>query len=230
MVLDTFVYTEPEQRRDVFLSVASHELRAPLTVLKLQTQHLHQLLTRQGLSEYVAILAQMEAQIRKLERLNADALNISNMPRGGLAYVEESVDLSQVLYETAEMMQRMHPTHRIVVRVAATTSLVGDKDRLGQVSSTCSVMRSSIPPVPGRSKWISVLLQRQSQSACVTTGSVFRRNSASASLSLSIEPLMRARRRFPAMGSGYVLPRRSSSIMEGPSRWKVPWEKDRRFT
>jgi K+-sensing histidine kinase KdpD len=101
MVLDTFVYTEPEQRRDVFLSVASHELRAPLTVLKLQTQHLHQLLTRQGLSEYVAILAQMEAQIRKLERLNADVLNISNMPRGGLAYVEESVDLSQVPYETA---------------------------------------------------------------------------------------------------------------------------------
>jgi signal transduction histidine kinase len=79
MVLDTFVYTEPEQRRDGFLSVASHELRTPLTVLKLQTQHLHKLLARQGLCEYGAILAQMEAQISKLERLSADLLNVSNV-------------------------------------------------------------------------------------------------------------------------------------------------------
>jgi signal transduction histidine kinase len=133
MILDTFVYTEPEQCREGFLSVASHELRTPLTALKLQTQHLHKLLTRQGLSEYVAILAQMEAQIRKLERLSADLLNVSSMQRGRLAYVQESVDLNQVLCETAEMMQQMYPTHSIVVRGAAATYLVGDKDSLGQV-------------------------------------------------------------------------------------------------
>ncbi len=34
MVLDTFVYMD-------VLSVAGHELRTPLAVLKLQTQHLH---------------------------------------------------------------------------------------------------------------------------------------------------------------------------------------------
>lgn len=47
--------------------------------------------------------------------------------------MQESVNLNQVLCEITEMMQQMHPTHSIVVRGAATTYLVGDKDRLGQV-------------------------------------------------------------------------------------------------
>src|SRR5258706_3220111 len=147
MVLDTFVYTEPEQRRDDFLSVAGHELRTPLTVLKLQTQHLHKRLARQGLDDDAAILAQMEVQIQKLERLNADLLNVSNMQAGRLAYVEERVDLNKVLQESAEVMQQMHPTHTIVVHGVATTGVVGDADRLGQVFS--NLLSNAIKYSPG---------------------------------------------------------------------------------
>src|SRR5579864_4987908 len=119
MVLDTFIYTEPEQRREDLLSVASHELRTPLTVLKLQTQYLHKRLAKQGLHDDVAILAQMEAQIQKLERLNGDLLNVSNLQTGRLGYVEERVDLNKILQESAEVMHQMHPTHTIVVHGAA---------------------------------------------------------------------------------------------------------------
>ena len=135
MVLDTFVYTEPEQWSNDLLSVAGHELRTPLTVLKLQTQHLHKRLARQGLDDDAAILVQMEVQIQKLERLNADLLNISNLQTGRLAYVQERVDLNKLLQGSAEVMHQMHPTHTIVVHGRATTCVVGDPDRLGQVFS-----------------------------------------------------------------------------------------------
>ena len=135
MGLDTFVHTGPGPCRDDFLSVASHEFRTPLTVLKLQTQHLKKRLIREGLYDCVAILAQMEAQIQKLERLNGVLLNVSNIQTGKLEYVQESVDLNKVLHEIADVMHRMHPTHAIVVRGAATTSLVGDPGRLDQVFS-----------------------------------------------------------------------------------------------
>ena len=128
MVLDTFVYKD-------WLSVAGHELRTPLTVLKLQTQHLHKRLAREGLDDDVAILAQMEAQIQQLERLNGDLLNVSNIQTGKLTYVQECVDLNQVLQESAEVMNQMHPTHTILVHGRATAGVVGDKDRLGQVFS-----------------------------------------------------------------------------------------------
>jgi len=133
MVLDTIVYMEPEPLREDFLSVASHELRTPLTVLKLQTQRLNRRLLKQGLHDCVAILGQMEAQIHKLERLNGDLLNVSNMQTGRLEYIQERVDLNKILHEIADMMHQVHPTHTIVVRGAATTSLIGDTDRLGQV-------------------------------------------------------------------------------------------------
>src|SRR5258708_33729681 len=106
MVLDTFVYTEAEPLRADWLSIAGHELSTPLAVLKLQTQHLHRRLATQGLYDDVAILAQMGVQIQKLERLNADLLNVSTMQTGRLEYVEERVDLNQVLQESAEVMHQ----------------------------------------------------------------------------------------------------------------------------
>jgi signal transduction histidine kinase len=147
MVLDTFDYPEPEQRREDWLSVASHELRTPLTILKLQTQHLHKHLARQGLHDCVAILAEMEEQIQKLERLNADLLNVSNRQAGWVEYLEERVDLTQVLQEVAEVMHQIYPTHTIVVRGAATTGLLGDPDRLGQVFS--NLLSNAIKYSPG---------------------------------------------------------------------------------
>jgi signal transduction histidine kinase len=133
MVFNIFSRTEPEQLRDDFLSMAGHELRTPLAALKLQTQYLHRRLARQGLHDDVAILVKMEAQIQKLERLNGDLLSVSNRQAGRLVYVEELVDLNQVLQESAEVMHQMYPTHTIVVRGAATAYLIGDTERLGQV-------------------------------------------------------------------------------------------------
>ena len=133
MVLNIFVRTELEQLRDDLLSMAGHELRTPLAVLKLQTQYLHRRLATQGFYDDVAILAKMEVQIQKLERLNADLLSVSKIQAGRLEYVQGRVDLNQLLRESAGVMHQIHPTHTIVVRGAAPTSVLGDAGRLGQV-------------------------------------------------------------------------------------------------
>src|SRR5579883_3026519 len=49
-VLDNSARKELERRKDDFLSMASHELKTPLTSLKLQTQLLSRQLTKQGIS------------------------------------------------------------------------------------------------------------------------------------------------------------------------------------
>jgi PAS domain S-box-containing protein len=132
-VLDNSARKELEQRKDAFISMASHELRNPLTALKLQTTLLHRQLAKQGIPASVPALSSMETQINKVTRLVEELLDVSKIQAGRLEYIRESVDLDALLQEITETLQQSSPSHTIVVRGAVGTSLIGDPDRLGQV-------------------------------------------------------------------------------------------------
>lgn len=132
-LLDNSARKELEQRKDTFISMASHELRNPLTALKLQTTLLHRQLSRQDSVDKAPALASMETQIHKITRLVEELLDVSKIRAGKLEYVWGPVDLDAMLREIAETMQQTHPGHTIMVRGAAQVSLLGDRDRLGQV-------------------------------------------------------------------------------------------------
>ncbi len=132
-VLDNSARKELERRKDDFISMASHELKTPLTSLKLQTQLLGKHLAKQGISSAAPALSRMEVQVRQLERLVGELLDVSKIQAGRLEYVQETVDLDELLQEVIETMQQMSETHTIVQRGAVPGSLIGDKDRLEQV-------------------------------------------------------------------------------------------------
>jgi signal transduction histidine kinase len=132
-VLDNSARKELEQRKDAFISMASHELRNPLTILKLQTTLLHRQLAKQGLQAAAPALASIETQLNTINRLVAELLDVSKIQAGRLEYLQERVDLDALLREMADTMQQTHPSHTILVRGAVQTSLIGDRDRLAQV-------------------------------------------------------------------------------------------------
>lgn len=132
-VLDNSARKELEQRKDDFISIASHELRNPLIALKMQLAMLQMQLTEQGIPASVPALAGMEAQIDKVSWVVNELLDVSKIQAGRLEYVQEPVDLDALLREVVEIMQQTHPSHTIVVRGAVQTTLIGDRDRLGQV-------------------------------------------------------------------------------------------------
>jgi len=132
-VLDNSARKELEQRKDDFISMASHELRNPLTALKLQTTLLRWQLAKQDVLDAIPALSRMENQISKVTRLVEELLDVSKIQTGRLEYRQESVDLDTLLREVAEIMQQSQPSHRILVCGTVETSLRGDRDRLGQV-------------------------------------------------------------------------------------------------
>jgi PAS domain S-box-containing protein len=134
-VLDNSARKELEQRKDNFISMASHELRNPLTALKLQTTLLRRQLARQDILDRVSALTSMETQINRINRLVEELLDVSKIQAGRLEYIWGPVDLDALLREIAEPLQQTSPGHRILLQGSVGTTLIGDRDRLGQVFS-----------------------------------------------------------------------------------------------
>ncbi|HEX4715219.1 MAG TPA: ATP-binding protein [Ktedonobacteraceae bacterium] len=132
-VLDNSARKELEQRKDDFISMASHELKTPLTAVKLQTQLVRKRLAKHAQYEAATALSKVESSIKQLERLIAELLDASKIQAGRLEYVRERVDLGELVREVIDTLQHTSPSHTIAVRGAVQTSLIGDPDRLRQV-------------------------------------------------------------------------------------------------
>ncbi|GHO47551.1 PAS domain-containing sensor histidine kinase [Ktedonospora formicarum] len=146
-VLDNSARKELEQRKDDFISMASHELRNPLTALKLRITLLHRQLAKQGLQAAVSALCSMETQINKLTRLVEELLDVSKIQAGGLEYAQEWVELDTLLREIVDTIRQTNPSHTIMMRGAVQTSLLADRDRLGQVFT--NLLSNAIKYSPG---------------------------------------------------------------------------------
>lgn len=132
-VLDNSARKELEQRKDAFLSMASHELKTPLTALKLQTQMLKKQLEKCDQQRAGIAIARIDGQLDSISRLVKELFDLSNIQSGRLEYAHETMDLDILLQEIVEMIQQTQTTHTLRIHGALNTPLVGDKDRLGQV-------------------------------------------------------------------------------------------------
>ena len=124
---------EFEQRKDEFISMASHELKTPVTALKGFTQLLKRRVKRQGVEESLHFLDRMENQLDRLTKLISDLLDISKMQVGQLEYRMEPFDLDMLAREITENVQGTTQTHHLILQKTPQVHVLGDRDRIGQV-------------------------------------------------------------------------------------------------
>lgn len=123
---------ELEQRKDHFISMASHELKTPLTVLSAYTQLLRERFMAEGRQDAALFLSKMDDQITNLTKLVVDLLDISKMQAGQIEMEWEAVDMDALAHEVVESLQ---PTtsHHLLIEGEAQGTIAGDRERLGQV-------------------------------------------------------------------------------------------------
>ncbi len=122
---------ELEQRKDHFISMASHELKTPLTVLRVYTQLLLNVCMTEGMQNIVPHLSKMNDQITRLTNLVVDLLDISKMQAGQIDMAREAVNMETLAREVVESLQ---PTtgHCLLIEGEAPGTITGDRERLWQ--------------------------------------------------------------------------------------------------
>lgn len=124
---------ELDERKDEFISIASHELKTPLTTLKGYTQILENQFKKFEDEKALTYLNKMDEQIDRLNKLVGELLNVSRIQSGKLELQKERVDIDELVKEVAEDLQHSTDKHKIEFFGNSNKKLVIDKHRFAQV-------------------------------------------------------------------------------------------------
>ena len=127
--------------RDEFLSIASHELKTPLTSLKLQAQVIRRSMEREDQGAFSkermkSLVDQTDRQTLRLERLVDDMLDISRIRTGRLTIEKEEFDLCELVKDVIGRMQEQFkhiPGEYPILNLCDESQGYWDKMRIEQV-------------------------------------------------------------------------------------------------
>jgi len=140
---------EAAQRMDEFLSIASHELRNPLTTINGNLQLAKRRLNLLSLPDNLAadiidhldgvqeLLSRAQHQVQIQNRLVSDLLDVSRIQANRLHLRLHDCELIEIVRTTLEDLRAVTPSRTINLEIAEgiTTPILADGDRISQVVS-----------------------------------------------------------------------------------------------
>lgn len=127
--------------RDEFLSIASHELKTPLTALKLQSQIFKRAVAKGDPEAYSKeridrLMSEADRQVDRLVRLVDDMLDISRLRTGGISINKEPVQLHDLVkYCISRHLQQFYTGDSEILRRCDEVTISCDRQRMEQVIS-----------------------------------------------------------------------------------------------
>ncbi len=126
--------TDALSARDEFLSIASHELKTPLTSLKLQAQIMQRAIARNDPNAFSAeriktLVQQAEKQTNRLTRLVEDMLDISRIRTGRLTIKKDNVDFCDLIADIVERLGDLYDKKNIINIQFHQRPIIGNWDR-----------------------------------------------------------------------------------------------------
>ena len=159
------------QVRDEFLSIASHELKTPLTPLKLQLQSLGRQVAKgqfQNLppEKLNKIIENSDRQISRLTILIEDLLDVSRITSGKLKLNREEFNLREMIDEVVKQYEEQLKKVESEIRIENVANVVGHLDKVRIEQVLINFLTNAEKYAPG--KPIVISLQTSDDSATIS--------------------------------------------------------------
>ena len=122
-----------EQQKDFFISMASHELKTPITSIKGYVQILLSIHKDSQDTFLKSSLTTVNKQIGTLTKLIADLLDMSKIKVGSLHLNRENFSINEMIHETIEEVKHTQPDFDIMFSRGKETTVYADRVRIAQV-------------------------------------------------------------------------------------------------
>jgi signal transduction histidine kinase len=124
---------QAEYKKDEFISIASHELKTPLTSVKGYVQLLERSIDKGDVETVKKHLLKAQTQLEKLNNLIADLLDISKIESGKLKFNKQNFFIGDLLKNIVEVMAQSFPDYKITINGKVEHCVFGDEMRIEQV-------------------------------------------------------------------------------------------------
>jgi PAS domain S-box-containing protein len=156
--------------REEFLGIAAHELKTPLTTLKGYVQLGGRLVQAPALDakRLANVNVTLERQVKRLEELVSDLLDVARVQRGQLALRPvpiDLVDLARQVLDRFEQATERTARHRLVLEADGPVTGSWDPHRLDQVLTNLVSNALKYSPAGGE---VRVRVERQAEHAVVS--------------------------------------------------------------
>ncbi len=127
------VRIQVEKGKDEFINMASHELKTPITSLKVYIQVVSKHIAEKNLSEANRYLSKIDEQTNKLTSLIVDLLDMSRIQTGKMKVEKEPMNIDVLIDDTVEALQGTTKKHQIIAKGDLQRMVSADRYRIYQV-------------------------------------------------------------------------------------------------
>ncbi|RYD70817.1 MAG: hypothetical protein EOP53_24725 [Sphingobacteriales bacterium] len=156
---------ELDEQKNLFIGMASHELKTPITTVKGYVQLLQDMYVESTDNFLKNSLDKIHKQIETLTDLISDLLDLSKIKAGSLHYNKEDFDIAALVEEILSSTRHTNPYHHIEFKAENNALVNADRNRIGQV--LINFLTNAIKYSP-ESKFVSVEIKKEKDNVVVT--------------------------------------------------------------
>lgn len=139
-----------DQEKSDFLSMASHELKTPLTSMKMFIDLLTRQLRIEADDKPLYYLDRIKDQANRLSELTNDLLDVSRIETGKLKLNKEEFRLAELVQDTVDSIKPSTIVHEIITDLNTKINVFADRYRIYQV--LVNLLTNAIKYSPGGKK------------------------------------------------------------------------------